>query len=50
MPIATDNSLSPSIEWYGNSHFCLVFKESSLKQKSTTYTSSNRITFLLFMN
>ena len=24
----TDNSLSPSIKWYGNSNFCLVFKGS----------------------
>ena len=28
----TNNSLSPSIKWYGDSHFCLIFKGSCLKQ------------------
>ena len=37
-PITIDNSLSPSIKWYGNSNFCFVFKGSCLKQKNTTYT------------
>ena len=31
----TDNSLSPSMKWYENSNFCLVFKGSCLKQKKT---------------
>ena len=31
-PTTIDNSLSPSIEWYGNSNFCLVIKGSYLKQ------------------
>ena len=45
----TDNSPSPSIKWYGNSNFCLVFKASSWKQKNATYTSPNRI-FFFFLN
>ena len=46
-----DNSFSPSIKWYRNSNFCLVFKGSCLKQKkNVTYTPPNRIIFLLFMN
>ena len=32
-PTTADNSLSPSVKWYGNSNFCLVFKESCLKKK-----------------
>ena len=32
-PTTTDNSLYPSINWYGNSNFCLLFKGSCLKQK-----------------
>ena len=40
----TDNSLSPSIKWSGNLHFCLELKESWLKQKNATYKPSNRIT------
>ena len=30
-PNTTDNSLSPSIKWYGNLNICLVFKGSWLK-------------------
>ena len=41
---STDNSLSPSIRWYENSNFCLVFKESCLKQENATYTPPNRMT------
>ena len=33
-PTTTDNSLSSSIKWYTNSNFYLVFKRSSLKQKT----------------
>ena len=40
-----DNSFSPSIKWYRNSNFCLVFKGSCLKQKNATYTPPNRINF-----
>ena len=29
----TDNSPSPSIKWYGNSNFCLVFKASTENKK-----------------
>ena len=32
-PTTTDNSLSLSVKWYGDSNFCLVFKWSCLKQK-----------------
>ena len=48
-PTATDNSLSLSVKWYENSNFCLIFKESHIQQKNTTFTAPN-ITFLLFMN
>ena len=41
-PTTTDNNLSPSIKWYGNSNFCLVFKGSCLKSKNATYTPPNR--------
>ena len=30
-PNTTDNSLSPSIKWYGNLNICLVFKGNWLK-------------------
>ena len=29
----TDNSLSPSVSWYGDSNFCSLFKRSCLKEK-----------------
>ena len=32
LPTINDNSLAPSIKWYENSHFCLVFKGSCLKK------------------
>ena len=41
-PTTNDNSLSPSIKWYENSNFYLIFKGSCLKQKSAT---SNIINF-----
>ena len=44
-PTTTDNSLSPSSKWYGNSYFCLLFKGSWIKQKNATYTPPNRISF-----
>ena len=43
----TDNSLCPSIKWYGNSNSCLVFKGSCLKQKNATYTPPKRINFFI---
>ena len=46
-PTTTDNSLSLSIKQYGDSHFCLVFKESWLKQKNETYTSPDITNFLI---
>ena len=48
-PTTTDNSFSPSIKWYINSNFCLVFTGSCLKQKNSTYTRPYRIKFLLFI-
>ena len=39
-PTTTDNSLSPSINSYGNSNFYLVFKGSCLKQKKRNLYSS----------
>ena len=42
-PTTDDKSLSPSIKWYANSSFCLVFKGSYLKQKNVTYTPPNRM-------
>ena len=33
-PSTTDNSLSPSFKWYGNSNFCLIFKGSCSKQRN----------------
>ena len=44
-PITADNSLYPSIEWYENSNFCLIFKASCLKQKKTTFTFPNTINY-----
>ena len=46
-PTTNDNILSPSIKWYKNSNFCLVFKRSCLKQKNATYTPPNRIVFFV---
>ena len=46
-PATTDNSLSSSIKWHGNSNFCLIFKGSCLKHKVTTFTPSNRIIFFI---
>ena len=46
-PTTTDNCLSPSIKWYENSNFCLVFKGSCLKQKNATYAPPNIIYFFI---
>ena len=46
-PTTTDDSLSPTIKWHGNSKFCLVFKGSCLKQINATYTPPNRINFFI---
>ena len=40
----TNNSLSPSIKWYGDSHFCLIFKGSCLKQ--TNKQTNKKLPFL----
>ena len=43
-PTINGNSLSPSIKWYRDSNFCLVFKGSCIKQKkNATFTPPNRI-------
>ena len=42
----TDNSLPPSTKWYEDSNFCLVFKESCLKQRNAACTPPNRINFV----
>ena len=34
IPTTIDNSLFPSIKWYQNSNFCLVFEGNWLKQKT----------------
>ena len=47
IPTTTDNSLSQSIKWYGNSNFCLVFNGSCLKQNNAGYTPPNRIIFFI---
>ena len=49
-PTTTDNSLSPSIKWYTDSNFCLVFKGICFNQKKATFTPPNKTIFLLFMN
>ena len=46
-PTITNNSFFPSIKWYGDSNFCLVFKGSCLKQKNATDTPPNRIIFFI---
>ena len=45
--MTTENSLSPTIKWYDNSKFCLVFKGSCSKQKNATYTPPNRINIFI---
>ena len=49
-PTTNDNSLSPSIKWYEDSNFCLSFKGSCIKQKTTTFASPNRIIFFIVYN
>ena len=43
----TDNGLSPTMKWHGDSKFWLVFKRSCIKQKSATYTLRNLIFFVV---
>ena len=43
-PTTTDNSLSPSIKWYKNSSFCLIFKGSCLK----AFASPTIIVFFVY--
>ena len=42
-PTTKDNILSPSIKWYENLNFYLIFKGNCLKQKSATFTAPNVI-------
>ena len=37
-PTTTDNSISPSVNWYGDSNFCLSFKGGCLKRKCNFYS------------
>ena len=46
-PTTTDNSLSASINWYGDSNFCLSFKVSCLKEKNAIFTPASRIFFFI---
>ena len=46
-PATTDNSLSPSVSWYANPNFCLVFKGSCLEQKNATYAPPNIINYFI---
>ena len=46
-PTTTDNTHSPSIKWYKNSNFCLIFKGSCLKPKNATFTSSDIINYFV---
>ena len=48
IPTTTDNSLSPSIKWYGDSNFSLIFKGSCLKQRNATFPATNRINIFVF--
>ena len=43
----TDNDLSPLINRYGDSNFCLSFKGGCLKQENATFTPPNRIIFFI---
>ena len=43
----TNSSLSPSIQWYRDSNFCVIFKESCLKQRNATFTPRNRINLVV---
>ena len=40
-------SWNKSCEWYENSNFCLIFKRSCSKQKSTPFTPPNIINFCI---
>ena len=44
-PTTTNISLSPSIEWYENSNFCLIFKGNCLKQNADGGVGKNVIIF-----
>ena len=49
-PATSDNSLSPSIEWYENyfTNFYLIFKGNCLKEKNpATFTPPNIIFFFI---
>ena len=44
-PTTTDHSLSPPVNWYENSKFCLMFTGSCLKK---TYTPNKTIFFIVY--
>ena len=44
-----DNSVSPSIKWWQNSNFSMIFKASCWKQKNTTFTYPNTIFLYLWI-
>ena len=46
-PVTTDISLSPSIKWYKNLTFYLIFKRSCSKQKNATFTPPNIINIFI---
>ena len=47
IPTTAGNSLSPSIKWYRNANFCLVFKGGCLKQKAVDFNPPNKIDFFI---
>ena len=49
-PTIADNSFSPSIKWYKNSNFGLIFKGSCLKQQTQVLLLQIQYIFLFFMN
>ena len=46
--ITVNNSISPTIKWYGNSNLWLIFKGSWLKQKSNFYSSNYNKCFIVY--
>ena len=47
-PTTVNNSISPTIKWYGNSNLCLIFKGRWLKQKSNFYSSNYNKCFIVY--
>ena len=46
-PTTADKSLCASVEWYENSHFCVIFKESCWKEKEATFAHLIMIIFFI---